>query len=203
MEKVELSPEISLNYFPTSHPDTEPANKKNNRDPMQACLGIRLDCQSMDPTAGSTTIGHVSGTSWSPLLAHNMGHCDILIAGLQNTSSKDYRKVKYNEDSLGYFGCYSLMEEISPRIMVCCEFEGREVGDVRLAIIKKLRSEYAYSNQRGTSILPGDSGLYLDLKTLQVRCSVSSQLTDPSQIRIVKGQKAFGPLQYLSPSCFA
>jgi tetratricopeptide (TPR) repeat protein len=196
VEKVELSPEIQLHYFACGESESE------SKDGTSTCLGMRLECQPQDTSGCSATIGHVSGTGWSPLLAHNLGRCDILIAGFQNTSSKDYRKVKYNDDSLGYFGCYSLMEEVAPRLMLCSEFEGKE-GDIRLEVTRKMRHEYAYSNQNGTSILPGDKGFYLDLKTMQVRCSVSGEPTDPSQIRVTKGKNAFGNLQYISPSCFA
>ena len=202
VEKVELTSHLTLHYFPTtSHEAESPSQAKQSSEPSSSCLGIRLECKPADSTSCSATLGLVSGTPWSPMLAHNLGRCDVLIAGFQHTSSKDYRKVKYNDDSLGYFGCYSLMEEVAPRVMLCCEFEGRE-GDVRLESTRKMRQEYAYSNQNATSILPGDNSLYLDLKTMQVKCSVSKQLTDPAKVRVVKNAEAFGRLQYLSPSCF-
>lgn len=195
VEKIDLCDEIKLHYFLCSVGDVEAKGGGSH------CLGLKIECLPEKDSGCGSVIGHVSGTAWSPLLSHNLGRCDVLIAGFEKTSSKDFRKIKHNEDSLGYFGCYTLMEEVAPRVLLCTEFEGRE-GDIRLEATRKMRHEYAYSNQHGTSILPGEKGFFLNLQTMQVRCSVSCKATDPSQVRVIKGTEAFGALQYLSPSCF-
>lgn len=197
IEKMDLFPEICLHYFHTSLPD---ANRtQQGKEESHPCLGIRLECKGPENRIAST-IGYISGIPWSPLLAHNLGRCDLLITGFDNTCASDYGKVQYNDECLGYFGTYSLVEEVAPRLLLCCEFGGRE-GDIRLEIVKKMRQEYAYSHHQGTVILPGDTGLYLDLRALQVRCSISKKLVDPSQIRIARTNEAFGKLEYLAPSC--
>lgn len=198
VEKIQIGEGIALHYF-SANASVEAAAQQHG-SPVSSCLGVRLECTSNQLGASSVTLGFISGTGWSPALGTNLGSCDLLIAGFEETQSKDYRKVKYNEENLGYFGCYSLMEEVMPRLMLCCEFTGNS-GDVRLEAIRKMRKEYAYSNQEGTSILPGDNGLYVDLKSMQVRCSATQELVDPSQIRIVKSPGHFGRLEYLSPSC--
>jgi|GEM_PF-1533184 len=191
VEKVKLSDDVSLNYFLTAASDAASA---------ATSLGVRLDFADSE-NGRATTIGYLSGAAWSPMLAQNLGSCDTLICGFEGTNSKDFRKVKHNENSLGYFGTFSLMEEVAPRVLLACEFNGRE-GDVRLEAVKKMRREYAYSNSQGTAILPGDAGLVLDLKTMNVRCSISNSPVDPSQVHVTKSTSAFGRLQYLSPSCF-
>ena len=191
VEKVRLSDQATLNYFLTAASDAASA---------ATSLGIRLDFTDSENST-STTIGYLSGATWSPMLAQNLGSCDTLICGFEGTNSKDFRKVKHNENSLGYFGTFSLMEEVAPRVLLACEFNGRE-GDVRLEAVKKMRREYAYSNSQSTAILPGDAGLVLDLKTLNVRCSISGSPVDPSQVHVTKSSSSFGRLQYLSPSCF-
>lgn len=186
-EKVKLSNTVTLTYFPTTPSNT-------------GTLGIRLDCTGSRPEENNVSIGYVSGTAWSPALAPKLGRCDILIAGFQNTSSKDIKKLKYNDDSLGYFGSCTLAEEVSPRLLLCCEFSGIQ-GDIRLEVVKKIRSEYAYSGSSATTILPGDNGLSLDLSSTQILCSTSKTLVPPSQVRVIKSGDSFGSLQYLAPSC--
>lgn len=209
VEKIDLSPEITLNYFPTSakealsHHHGEKTSARNSG----SALGIRLDLKT---PAGSTDgrrtlkIGYLSGTPWSPLLGHHMGVCDILFAGFGHTQLNDFSKLNYNESCLGYFGSYSLLDEVKPRLMFCCEFDGRE-GDIRLEVTKKMRQEFAHT-QTTTSepshvILPADNGLYLDLKNLNIRCSVSQEMIDPAHVRVVKSGEAFSSLLYLSPGC--
>lgn len=197
VEKVKLSDTVTLNYFLTASQEngaTNPYSSGSN-------LGLRLDFSDSGKEV-VTTVGYVSGSAWSPMLSHNLGRCDTLLCGFGETNSKDFRKVKYNESSLGYFGTFSLMEEVAPRVIIACEFMGRE-GDIRLEAVKKMRQEYAYSNSQGTAILPGDTGLFLDLRTMNVRCSVSAGSVDPSQVHVIKTSSAFGPLQYLSPNSVA
>lgn len=198
VEKVELSSTMTLNYFLSCSPEL--LNKSGRSNSSRTSLGLRIDCKNSE---GGTTssIGYVSGTPWSPTLAQNLGRCDILIAGFDNSGPSDYGKVKYNDDSLGYFGTYSLMEEATPRILLSAEFGGRE-GDIRVEVAKKMRQEYAYSNSQGTVVLPADNGLDVDLKALQIRCSATGCLVEPSKIRVIKTRDAFGKLQYLSPDCF-
>lgn len=198
VEKVELFPGIILHYFPTQ--------QKLDLGKNGSALGIRLDLKPSSPQVDKLTLhlGYLSGTSWSPLLAHHLGNCDILIIGFGNSCATDYQKLGYNEGSLGYFGTYSLAEEIHPRLLLCGEF-GTKEGDIRLEIVKKLREELQRIGSSETSFstvaLPADNGLLVDLKSLQVECSVSKQWIAPSQIKIAKSIDRFGPLHYLSPSC--
>lgn len=209
VEKIDLTPEITLNYFPTSNKDTlsphhgdKPHAQRANSSP----LGIRIDLKS---PAGShehrrlTKIGYLSGTPWSPLLSHHLGPCDILFAGFGHTQVNDFSKLNYNDNCLGYYGIYSLADEIKPRMLFTCEFDGRE-GDIRLEVNKKMRQELTHPHTTETSqvILPADNGLYLDLKNMQLRCSVSEEMVDPTLVRVVKSGEAFSKLLYLAPNCF-
>lgn len=216
VEKVELSDAIQLHYFLASTQDAFMKGLGAKEDRYQkgastSTLGIRLDLKipakpSTPYTAEKTAslrIGYISGVAWSPLLAHNLGNCDLLIAGFGNTSPNDYDKLSYNPDSLGYHGTFSLLEEVNPRLLLCSEFGGRE-GDIRIEVVKKIRQEYAQSNRsvrNAPVVLPGDIGLLIDLKTLQIQCSVSQILVDPNQAHVVKFAEAFGNLRYLSPAC--
>lgn len=208
-EKIELSDGIVLHYFPISMQEAlyqHPSNKEERSLKYTSSIGIRLELKNPYSTSSdktTTRIAYVSGISWSPMLAHHIGSCDVLITGFGNTNPNDYGKLKYNEDCLGYFGTYSLLEEITPQILVCSELSGTE-GDIRIELVKKMRQDYqASSTHKRTppAILPGDTKLFLDLKTLKVRCSVSKALVDPHLIRIVKTNDEYGNLQYLSPEC--
>lgn len=202
VEKIELAPDITLHYFSNAKQEayfqTASPDSVNHKYPSS--LGIKLELKSSHSTV---KLGYLSGTGWSPLLSHYLGTCDILIAQFGNTSSADYNKNKYNESSLGYFGTYTLLEDVRPKILLCTEFGGQE-GDIRLEAIQKMRHEHRQSKLQGrigSISLPGDNGLFLDLKTLQARCNLTHMLVDPQQIKVVKSTDAFGQLHYLSPHC--
>lgn len=176
IEKVELEEGINFYFFPLS----------------SISLGLRFDLSSA--TIPDLRLGYLSGTPWSSSLAAHLGPCDLLIAGFGTTSSSDYGRLKYNEESLGYYGTYTLLEEIQPKLLLCSEFDGEE-GDVRLEVVKMMRQHSS------STILPVDIQLFLDLATLQIQCSVTKTLVDPRDVRIVKLCDRYGNLHYLSSRC--
>ena len=212
VEKLDLDNGIALCYFPVASHEAFYHNQDKERRGATAhsCLGIRLELKTnQDKPPGASIerpilrLGYVSGTSWSPLLSHHLGNCDLLITGIGNINANDYNKVKYCDEGLGFLGTFSLLEEIAPKLLLCCEFNGRE-GDVRVEAIKKMRQEYSKSTRPSRTIpvvLPGDDGLLVDLKNLQVRCSINNAFVDPAHVRVVKTVDSFGGLQYLSPEC--
>lgn len=210
VEKVELCEGITLHYFLASTEDgyassRESEEEKNSLD--HSALGIRLELRSSAVHAqdkASMRIGYISQAAWNPLLAHHLGNCDILITGFGNTSANDINRFSYNSESLGYYGIYTLLEEVAPRLLLCGEFGGRE-GDIRLETVQKMRQDYiatsARSQRNAPVILPADIGLLVNLKTLQLKCSVSANWVEPAQARTTKTANNFGKLEYLSPNC--
>lgn len=206
VEKIEITPEVTLNYFPTSTKEalTHHQNDKH-QNAAHTSLGIRFDLKQQSAEGRKIIkLGYISGTAWSPLLSHHLGQCDILFAGFGHTQINDFSKLNYNENTLGYFGTFSLLEEVKPRLLFSCEFDGRE-GDIRLEISKKMRQEATNPEaptENANVVLPADTGLFLDLKNLQIQCSVSKEMVDPALVRVVKSGEAFSNLLYLAPSCF-
>lgn len=205
-ETIHLSQSIDLSYFA---PVASPIHTidQNRSVSIDRSLGIVLKLRSEKSTGilgldGKNTIniGYVSGCGWSPILSQNFNNCDVLLTGFESTSANDYSKIKYPEDHLGYFGTYSLVEEVQPSILVYNEFNGKD-GDIRLEVAKKMRQELSYSESQKSVVVPGDTGLYIDLESLKLRCSVSQTFVDPRHIKVIKSKEAFGQLKYLSPGC--
>lgn len=189
-ESVSLSSAITMHYFLTSGQEAQRS---------RAQMGIWFDLQTPGQvTRKSRRLGYVSGTPWSPMLSNHLAGCDILLAGMENSCPADCQRQKYNEDSLGYHGICSLVEEIVPKLMLCCEFGGRE-GDIRLELVQKLRQEVAATKK--CVVLACDNGLKVDLETLEVLCSITGGRVDPSAVRVSKTADRFGAVRYLSPSC--
>ncbi len=196
VERLDLGDGIQLNYFqaasrepfPTSH-----EQKEERAARQHACLGIRLDLKTEERCL---RLGYMSHSAWSPLLAHHLGPCDLLITGFGHTGPQDYQKLSHQPDCLGYHGTFSLVEEVAPRLVLAGEFDGRE-GDIRLEVVQKMRAERVVRPL--PPILPADIGLSVNLQTLQVRCSVSEEWAAPGEMKVVKTAQAFGPLAYLSP----
>jgi hypothetical protein len=205
VEKIEINENITLHYFlAAAHDSHYHAHAKGEPAFARTTLGIRLELRNANGEKTNTRLGYVSGASWSPILAHNLGVCDVLVAGFGNTAPNDYTKASYQEDSLGYHGSYSLLEEIAPRLFISTEFGGRE-GDIRLEAAKKLRHEIVSCGRRApqeSAVIPGDIGLYIDLKHFKIKCSITGEYVDSQNICIFKSADAFGRLLYLSPSCY-
>lgn len=206
VEKIEIGQGITLQYFLASNQENPYKTHPNKSDENKsATLGIRLELRLPHQNEGiPIRLGYISGTGWSPLLAHHLGVCDLLLTGFGNTSPNDYSKANYQEDCLGYYGTYSLLEEIAPRLLISAEFGGRE-GDIRLEAIRRLRQEACASGRASlqeTTIIPGDIGLYVDLKNIKIECSVTHESILPNDVRIAKSTDSFGRLLYLSPTCY-
>lgn len=188
MEMIELAPSLTLNYF---------AMQDMMHQQAASPLGIRIDAKM----AGKTIrIGYVSGAKWTPLLSHHLGSCDMLMTGFGNTSPSDYGRTKYNEESLGYYGTYSLLEEVTPSLLLCMEFGGRE-GDIRLEIVRKMRADLAnhHPNMRNKPvILPADQGLKIDLNELKVECSITKQKVEPCDVKVIRTSEGYSSLNYLA-----
>lgn len=202
-ESLILDECISLHYFATSAQEASQVMESKGSSVRTSCaVGIRLALRSEGSCDERSTVqlGYISGAAYSPILAHHLSACDTLIAAWEDTGTNDYQKIQYNENSLGYYGSATLLEELGASLLICCEYSGRE-GDVRVEGSKKLRQDET-SSQHPTSILPGDTGMIVDLETQRVQCSLTQHFVDASQVHVVKTQEAFGQLKYLSNSCF-
>lgn len=207
VEKIQINEEITLNYFPTTWGKSNKESSETREYNASSTYGITLELKHSHRRtltgSNSLRIGYISGTPWSPMLAAGLGKCDLLVTGVDGTNTADWSRRAYNTESLGYYGIYTLLEEVVPKILVCTEFSGSD-GDIRLEFTKKLRRDYAQHIPRtgqSAAILPGDTGLYINLTNLKVRCSFSNTLIDPDDLHIVKLRDFFGKLQYLSPNC--
>lgn len=202
VETIELDDGITLNYFlsmtceqlfrPQRH--FEGFSKGHS-----SALGIRLELYN---EANSIRLGYLSGMGWSPLLAHHLGPCEVLLAGFGNTLPTDYSRLSYNEDCLGYYGCYTLLHEVNPHLLLLTEFGGRE-GDIRLEIVKKIRADRNHDelcSLNQTAILPADIGLTIDLHSLKAHCSMTQHEVPSNDLCVVASASDFGQLQYLSPT---
>jgi len=195
VEKIDLGNEILLHYFPTTLHEAFKERRPGDHASLGICLELNASQQGL--ANRSIRLGYIGATAWSPLLAHLLGPCNILVAAFGHTSARDYEKINYNDDSLGYFGTFSLLEELHPRIALCSEFDGRE-GDIRIEVVKQLREDIM---SIPTAVLPADHGLLLNLITMEIICSVSQEGVAAEHVRVAKPSRPFGQIRYLSPAC--
>lgn len=205
VEKEFLGEGITLNYF-SANPrgNFAPSNDQKviGKANLSDNLGIKFDLMPANTSnKDSITIGYISGTAWSPLLTHHLGPCDMLITGFGRTNPNDYGKLNYNDDCLGYYGTYSILEASKPKLLICGEFDGSD-GDIRLEVIKKLSKEFQNHGDQPTILLPAEKGLIIDLNHLHIHCNVSETFVPPKEIRTIQTHTAFGTLRYLSYKCF-
>ncbi len=206
VEKIEISEGIQLNYFPThaTSQSFQTRKSENLSKKTPSNLGLRLDLTHRNGTMNENRkIGYLGGCAWSPLLAHLMGSCDLLLLGFGHTQPSDYEKLSYNNDSLGLYGSLTLFQEILPRLLICTEFDGLE-GDVRFEAVKQIREEHSLSQNsrmKPSHVVPGDIGMKLDLSALQLLCSITKNKILPEQLHVAKSMDRFGRLKFLSKEC--
>ncbi len=191
IEKETLTDDVTLSYFSTGTRSTLSGNEKAHS------LAVWLEL-----TKGSEVkrIGYVSGAGWSHTLGSHFGKIDLMISGFGSTEPNDYGKLNYKENELGYFGTYSLLEEVKPALHLVAGFDGKQ-GDLRLELMKKLRKEYRKNHPTAPHtpvILPADKGMKVELNQMKVFSSITNEMLDPKQVLICKTHDTFGVLSYAS-----
>lgn len=196
VETIEINEKVSLNYFPIGRNETYLYGKGKDN----SSLGITFELKRKDQSV--LKMAYVSGATWSPLLSHYIGSVDILICGIGETCLEDIKMVKHQQNSLGLYGAYNLIEELQPKVALCTEFDGSK-GDLRLEMIQLLRKNYlnAYQNfTKKTSIIPAENAFCINLQSLQFLCSVNNSLASIENLRVTKKEKHFGELCYMQNS---
>ncbi|MBA3815882.1 MAG: hypothetical protein H0X29_05065 [Parachlamydiaceae bacterium] len=199
IEQVKLGDGLLLHYFTTQPQFSLTSASLRHQDLSQSNLGIRLELsKSHLGETSHVTIGYLSNAGWTPFVGQHLANCDLLLAGIGNTNQNDYSKIVHLDECLGYYGVCSLLEDTMPKLLICTEFGSRE-GDLRLELIKKMRSEYQEST---TTILPGDIGMYVDLQSLSIKCSITHEYVNPSLVKVMRSSGLFGIMNYLAPSSY-
>lgn len=191
IEKESLSNDVSLHYFSTGTRSSISGNDK------AYSLAIWLE---MNKGAEVKRIGYVSGAGWSPALGSHFSRIDLMLSGFGSTEPNDYGKLNYQENELGYFGTYTLMEEVKPVLHLITGFDGKQ-GDVRLEIMKKMRKEFRKNHTNAPNapvILPADKGMRVELAQMKVFSSINGEMLEPKDVLICKTRDTFGTLNYIS-----
>lgn len=191
IEKEQITDEITLNYFSTGSRSSLSGNEKAH------ALAIWLE---MSKGAEVKKVGFVTGAGWSQTLGTHFGSLDLLVSSFGSTEPNDYGKLNYLEKELGYFGTYTLLEEVKPTLHLVSGFDGKQ-GDIRLEVLKKLRKEYTKNHQIAPNmpvVLPADKGMRVELNQMKIQSSVTKEMLDPKNVQICKTQDAFGVLRYIS-----
>lgn len=189
IERVTLAEGIDLSYL-------FPQNSRG--DGVLIRLDLTESGEFLDSRMRSRSIGYLSGCGWCSEIELLYHQCDLLFAGFGRTDVEDCEKERYLPCCLGYFGTSTLAQQAQPGLMLLGEFDGRD-GDLRLDIVSQLREEVA-SSACGVAILPAELGMRIELRELQVHCSLGGGWIDSSEVRVVRPDRAFAPLRFLSPS---
>lgn len=191
IEKESLSDDITLSYFSTGTRSSISGNDKAHS------LAIWLE---LNKGAEVKRIGYISGAGWSHSLGSHFGAIDLMISGFGTTEPNDYGKLNYQDKELGYFGTYTLMEEVKPALHLVAGFDGKQ-GDIRLEIMKKMRKEFRKNHPSAPNapvILPADRGMKVELNQMKVLSSINGEMLEPKKILICKTHDTFGVLSYVS-----
>lgn len=167
-------------------------------------------------------LGYTGDTRWFPKLGDHLQGCDVLLAHISMPSDEellddaDYegkRGKSENEGGfkhlpldgfkathLGYRGMIELISRTQPKMVLVGEFWAG-LADLRIDLVKGLRSQVKKRTGKDIPILPTGLGLRLRLPSLEVECTSCSKLVTHSDLKIAPAANPFGPLSYLCPKC--
>lgn len=149
-------------------------------------LGIRIDCPDED-----LSVGFVSSGGYASDLNELFKPCSILIAGVGHCSGKDLEKLDLQKQTLGYNGLYKLVENAPNLSLLLVSEFSRSMGDCRLELIQKLKSEC------DCIALPMDSELCLQLNARVVETE-SGTFASCEDVKVIRPNGPFSRLMFLS-----
>jgi ribonuclease BN (tRNA processing enzyme) len=153
------------------------------------------------PNGKSCTVGYTSDTVFFTELPKHVENADVLICHFGSARVDEYRDENAEgKHHLGYNGLSKLIDQTRAKLYIISEFWGG-IGDQRYDLVEALRRKFKDEKRRDISILPGDIGLVIDLKTLGVYCSECREPTPCDRIRVLEPTQQFDLLRYYCPNC--
>lgn len=187
-EKIDLMEGVRLHYFPTPI-------SFNHSDKVTSPFGMRLELKGKERSK-SLTLGYVSQANQAPFIHHHLGQCDLLLVGL----GENHHLFPPHDNSFisRCNAINAMISEFAPKLVLLTEFDGLE-GDNRLEMTMRLREDSLKGV--GSTIVPADIGLFVDLETMQIRCASTGEQIDAERIHIVRSAGIFSRLNYFAPIC--
>lgn len=134
-------------------------------------------------------IGLLPDAPWDPQAVDPFAACDVLIGSIGKTNGDDFNFRRAPSTHLGLSGLKQAAQLTKPKLLIACELDG-SYGDIRYDALRKLRHEV------NGSILPGESGLCVDLYTLAVKPPDLDRFYPVHEIKLLNGAEPFAPLRF-------
>jgi len=181
---IQINEHITLNYFSCS------LAKDYTMQPVaHSFLGIELILKGEEPLR----IGYLSQLPWSPYLSKYLCDCQLLIAGLGKIETDDLNNETYNQDSLGYGGIKKLIRELKTDLVLCSEYDLPN-NQLLQKVIRDLRKE----SSTKTTVLPVNTGLYIDLPSIRILSSDNQQMLKPPEVKMICLEETTSSIRYCS-----
>ena len=176
-----LSDDIRLQVFRTNHIKDD-------------SYGIKLYFRNINDTY---IWGYTSDTKYFDQLHEYLIDCNTLILNISDVYQKDVEGVKFKHGHLGFNGCFSLLKQLSPRLVLISEFTCSN-GDFRFEIVKALRDGISNENM---IILPAEVAMSIKLSGEAVKCSYCGYYKPTNLIRTIKPLNDFEKIHYVCEKC--
>ncbi len=121
-----------------------------------------------------------------------LGHQHVLVQSFKQLQAQELYA------QIGMIDPASLSSPDQACCWILCDLPAQS-GDKRLEWTKSIKAALKGINVHP---LPGDIGLFLDLESGHVQCSLSGQFSPISEMRIIRSKEPFGRLSYLSSDCY-
>lgn len=194
-DKIDLTNSIQLHYFSLDRANSGEsissfATKSREINSIGVYFELKKDEGMETQEEGlekSIHIGYIPSLTKDAFTHQQVKHCEVLIT-----------KVHHGDHVKECDAIKSFIEKFDSRLVVATGFDAYE-GDVRLESVRKIRQAIAFSQK--TTVLPADTGLFIDLTSLRIKCTFTHTLIDPNNIRVIHSTGPFSRLQYITPAC--
>lgn len=194
-DKIDLTDSIQLHYFSLDKANSGEMTSSSGinslgTNSLGVCFELKKDEEMETPeedSGKSIHIGYIPSLTKHSFANQQLKYCDVLIT-----------KVHHGDHVKECDAIKSFVEKFHSRLVVATGFDAYE-GDIRLESVRKIRQAVAFSQK--TTVLPADTGLFIDLTSLRIKCTFTHTLIDPSNIRVIHSIGPFSRLQYITPAC--
>lgn len=150
-------------------------------------------------------IFYSSDTRYTKKLGDFAANSDVVVANISSIYENDLLRIKLKNTHLGYMGCFKLLEKMKkapPALFLLSEFWNAK-ADIRYDVAKYLKEEILRLDKQiftSTKIIPAEIGMQVDLRLLEVQCTVCGKFT--KDYIIVRSDNQYSEIKCICRDCF-
>lgn len=192
---------IIMRVESTSHEKNEIASTKETICYLTHTFAIAIE---LTDNLYHKKIFYSSDTRYREEFSDIAADSDVVIANISSIYEDDLLRLKLKETHLGYMGCFKLLEALRnnpPALFLLSEFWNAK-ADIRFDVARYLKEEILCLDKKAfakTKVIPAEIGMQVDLKFLEMQCTVCRKFTN--DYIIIRPTEQYGEIKCICSDC--